>query len=120
MQGYYYALFVPQPQGGPTIRMSPSAAPLKDPVSAVIALPANDGSAADDTWTLSLAPAAGWVPAWRAPLLALVVVVSFMLGLLLLGLMVNRQQQIWLLKQLKVRMPCQNGVHGAGPQCFVD
>ncbi|KAI8468844.1 MAG: hypothetical protein J3K34DRAFT_515195 [Monoraphidium minutum] len=102
-QGYDYALYVPQPEGGPPLRIPAAGPPLASPVAAAVTVPG--GSERDPTpggrWRLELAPRGGWAPRWRAPLLALVLVVSAALGALLLGRLVNRQQQAWLLKELK-------------------
>jgi hypothetical protein len=91
------------------VRLSSSPSPLSAPVSAPVKVPGPGFMAAGNHWTLELAPAAGWAPAWRTPLLALVLVVSAALGLLLLGLLVNRQQQAWLLTELKA-----SGAEGRG------
>jgi hypothetical protein len=94
-QGYLYTLHVPQP-GGPGVVISNSDAPLPSPLSARVRLPGRE------EWLLQVAPACGWAPAWRGGLLAAGVIISVALGLLLLGLMVNNQQQAWLLRDLKV------------------
>ena len=54
-------------------------------------------------WQLYVSPAAGWVPSWLNPLLAMVIITCLALGLMLTGLLVNRQQQKWLLAELRVR-----------------
>ena len=53
-------------------------------------------------WTLVVQPAAGWVPSWRDPMLAMVVIASAAIGLLVAAVLVSRHQQAWLLKEMKV------------------
>ena len=53
-------------------------------------------------WTLVVQPAAGWVPSWRDPMLAMVVIASAAIGLLVAAVLVSRHQQAWLLKEMKL------------------
>jgi hypothetical protein len=54
-------------------------------------------------WSLLVAPQQGWVPHWRNPMLAAVVVVVAIIGLLIMATLVSRAQQLWLLKEMRVR-----------------
>ena len=49
---------------------------------------------------LEIAPAAGWVPAWRSPCIAVVVVGSVAISLLVLWLLVSKEQHNRLLKAM--------------------
>ncbi|KAG2431564.1 hypothetical protein HXX76_009578 [Chlamydomonas incerta] len=51
-------------------------------------------------WHLELAPADGWVPAWRGPCIAAVVVGSVAVSLLVLWLLVSKEQHNRLLKAM--------------------
>ncbi|KAI8475398.1 MAG: kinase-like domain-containing protein [Monoraphidium minutum] len=93
-QGYKYALTVPQPGGTPVV-IAKTTSPLDAPLSARVHAPTNE------TWLLQVEPVGGWVPVWRDALLAMVLAISAATGVLLLCLFVNRQQQIWLLSELK-------------------
>jgi hypothetical protein len=104
---------VPQPEGGPPVRMASSPGPLENPVRAAVVLPGNDGGGPDDRWTLEIVPIGGFAPTWRAPLLALVLSVSALLGGLLLVLLLNRQRQAWLLREIKARAAFGGGGTGA-------
>lgn len=68
---------------------------LRSPVGADIAAPHN-------RWRVEIAPRAGWVPAWHAPMLAVVVVVSSLIGLLVCAILVSRRRLIWVISELKV------------------
>lgn len=72
---------------------------MTSPVAASIHTPT------DEVWLLQVEPAGGWVPAYRDGLIALVVVLSGLIGLLVLVLMVKGQQQAWLVVELRVRRP---------------
>ena len=96
-QGYNFQLVAPQPGGG-VLTISESSQPPERPVAAAVRTLSSD-------WTLLVAPAAGWVPSWRDPLLAMVIVICVAIGLMLTGLLVNRRQQKWLLAELRVRLP---------------
>ncbi len=93
-QGYNYRLTAPQPGGG-TILIAETPDPPSAPVTAFV-------HTINNRWTLQIAPAAGWVPTWRRTMLAMVILVCFVLGLMLTGLLVNRRQQAWLVSELKV------------------
>ena len=69
---------------------------LTAPVTAEIAAPAKAH------WTLCVVPAGGWTPAWRDGLLALVAALSAVVGVLLLGLLINRERLAQLLQDLQV------------------
>lgn len=69
----------------------PPVAPVRATVHAVNA-----------KWTLLVAPTNGWVPSWRKPMLALVIVICIVMGVMLLRILVSRHQQAWLLAELKV------------------
>jgi hypothetical protein len=47
-------------------------------------------------WTLEVAPSKGWVPTWRPWVLAVVVIVSCLIGLLLAVILVSARLQTWL------------------------
>lgn len=47
-------------------------------------------------WILEVSPMAGWVPVWRAPIIAVVVLVSCLIGLLLGAILVSSRLQNWL------------------------
>jgi hypothetical protein len=49
-----------------------------------------------------VAPQQGWVPHWRNPMLAAVVIVVFIIGALVMATLVSRAQQLWLLKEMRV------------------
>lgn len=70
-----------------------------DPVVAEVEVPNNQ-------WTLLVAPVQGWVPSWRNPMLATVIIISVLMGGLVLATLVSRHLQLWLLKETKV---CQKG-----------
>jgi hypothetical protein len=53
-------------------------------------------------WSLLVAPQQGWVPHWRNPMLAAVVIVVFIIGALVMATLVSRAQQLWLLKEMRV------------------
>lgn len=93
-QGFIYALTVPQPGGTPIV-IAQTPEPLRDPISARIQSPTNE------EWLLQVEPQAGWVSGWRNALLAMVNAISLAMGALLLCLAVNRQQQAWLLSELR-------------------
>jgi len=99
-QGYNFAVYAPQPGGKTTLVSRTKALPVA-PVMSVIPLPSNLNP--DLSWRLLVAPAAGWVPAWRAPMLAVVVVVGCLFGLLAFAILVNRRRLIWAVDELKVR-----------------
>jgi hypothetical protein len=72
-------------------------------------------------WQLRLEPEDGWVPAWRAPLIAVVVVVSVLLSLLLAMVLVSRAQHKQLLHVLVPRnvlreLWAQEETWGKGPE----
>lgn len=85
----------PQPGGG-TLLIAQSPSPPASPVSATVRTVNSD-------WLLQVSPSDGWVPPWRKPLLAMVIVICALLGLMLTGLLVNRHQQAWLVRELRVR-----------------
>ncbi|KAG2429902.1 hypothetical protein HXX76_010682 [Chlamydomonas incerta] len=63
-------------------------------------------------WVLELAPVGGWVPAWRNPCIAAVVVGSFIVSMLVLWLLVSRAQHDRLLRAMlpdKVIQQLQDG-----------
>ncbi|KAI8476186.1 MAG: kinase-like domain-containing protein [Monoraphidium minutum] len=92
-RGYNYALLAPQP-GGSTLLIAQTPEPPTDPVEALV-------HTAGSAWTLRVAPAGGWVPPWRRPLLAMVIVTCAVIGLMLTALLVNRHQQAWLVAELR-------------------
>jgi hypothetical protein len=87
----------PQPNGTSfTFAQSPRAPPpAPDSVHAAIVI-------ANAEWQLLVKPAAGWVPAWRGPLVVLAVIGAALFGLLVGAVLVSRKQQQWLLKEMKV------------------
>lgn len=68
----------------------------------------------NNQWTLLLAPSQGWVPSWRNPMLATVIIASMLFGGLVLATLVSRHLQLWLLKETKVNIGPGLGV-GCGP-----
>lgn len=66
-----------------------------DPVVAIVEVPNNQ-------WTLLVAPSQGWVPSWRSPMLATVIIISVAMGILVMATLVSRHLQLWLLKETKV------------------
>ena len=72
-----------------------SVYPPIDPVSATVEVPNNQ-------WTLLVAPHQGWVPSWRSPMLATVIIISVLMGGLMMATLVSRHLQLWLLKETKV------------------
>ncbi|KAI8472513.1 MAG: kinase-like domain-containing protein [Monoraphidium minutum] len=92
-QGYDFELLAPQPDGSVfTVASAPltSRAPAEAPVSL-----------AGAGWSLRVAPARGWAPGWRDPMVATAVVVSGLIGLLVCAILVNRRQMMWLISELK-------------------
>ncbi|EFJ42183.1 hypothetical protein VOLCADRAFT_107375 [Volvox carteri f. nagariensis] len=69
----------------------PSA--LQDPVIVKVPLP-------NVEWTLYVSRTGGWVPSWKAPLIAMVVILSFVLSLLVFAVLVSRVQQRRLLRDV--------------------
>jgi hypothetical protein len=57
----------------------------------------------NNQWTLLVAPRQGWVPSWRNPMLATVIILSVLFGCLVMATLVSRHLQLWLLKETKVR-----------------
>jgi hypothetical protein len=68
---------------------------LRDPVTAYVEVPNNQ-------WTLLVAPGKGWLPSWRSPMLATVIIISVSFGGLVMATLVSRHLQLWLLKETKV------------------
>ncbi|KAG2431465.1 hypothetical protein HXX76_009480 [Chlamydomonas incerta] len=66
---------------------------LVDPVVTLVALP-------NVEWTLYVTRTDGWVPSWRAPLIAMVVIVSVVLSALVFVVVVSRVQQRRLLREV--------------------
>ncbi|GLC58980.1 hypothetical protein PLESTB_001429200 [Pleodorina starrii] len=66
---------------------------LRDPVIVKVPLP-------NVEWTLYVCRTGGWVPSWRAPLIAMVVVLSLVLSLLVFAVLVSRVQQRMLLRDV--------------------
>jgi hypothetical protein len=97
--GYNYVLYAPQPGGAETVVSQTPHLPVA-PVTSVIPLPA--GLNPDLAWRLLVAPAKGWVPGWRGPMLAVVVVGSCLVGLLAFAILVNRRRLIWAVDELQV------------------
>ncbi|KAI8463338.1 MAG: hypothetical protein J3K34DRAFT_149057 [Monoraphidium minutum] len=95
-QGYQYALYAPQPDGT-NFLFSQSASmppPPPDSVQAFISVP-------NSRWTLLVKPSRGWVPSWRAPMLATASIASVLIGLLVGAVLVSRRQQSWLLTEMQ-------------------
>lgn len=96
-QGYQYTMLAPQPDGS-TIFFShsgPAPLPPSQSVAATVHAPNSD-------WTLRIKPGHGWVPDWRAPMLAAVAVASALAGLLVCAVLVSRRQSMWLLAEMAV------------------
>ncbi|KAG2426117.1 hypothetical protein HYH02_014872 [Chlamydomonas schloesseri] len=66
---------------------------LADPVLTLVTLP-------NVEWTLYVTRTDGWVPSWRAPLIAMVVIVSVVLSILVFVVVVSRVQQRRLLREV--------------------
>jgi hypothetical protein len=79
---------------------------LYDPVTAIVEVPNNE-------WTLLAAPRQGWVPSWRSPMLATVIIISAIFGGLVMATLVSRHLQLWLLKETKVSAAA---AAGSGPR----
>jgi hypothetical protein len=94
-QGYDYEFFAPQPETSEPVVIAASPTKPVDPVRAEVEVPNNQ-------WTLLVAPSQGWVPSWRNPMLATVIIVSVLFGGLVLATLVSRHLQLWLLKETKV------------------
>lgn len=94
-QGYDYEFFAPQPETNEPIVIAASPTKPVDPVRAQVEVPNNQ-------WTLLVAPSQGWVPSWRNPMLATVIIASVLFGGLVLATLVSRHLQLWLLKETKV------------------
>ena len=84
-----------QPNGTMFI-VARSDTPPADPVSSVALVPNGE-------WYLLVSNGMGWVPSWRDPMLAVVVLISALIGLLVGAVQVSRQMQKWLIKEMKVR-----------------
>lgn len=100
--GYSYALYAPQPGGSTVLVASTPGDMPASPVTAYIPLPG--GLNPDLEWQLLVAPERGWVPAWRDPMVGVVVVVSLLIGLLVFAIKVNRRRLVWAVGELKVRV----------------
>lgn len=96
--GYDYELVGKAPFNG-SLALSSSRSRPQAPV--VVPVPTPAAYEADDSWELMLAPAAGWTPAWRAPMLAVVVVGAAALGALSGVLLRNRRRLLRVVKRLK-------------------
>jgi hypothetical protein len=77
----------------------PPAAPLVVPVPIPIAFEARNA------WKLLVAPARGWVPAWRDQMLAVVIIGAAAISALSGVLPRNRRRLIQMVQRLKVRRP---------------
>ena len=56
-----------------------------------------------NTWKLHVAPQKGWIPVWRDPMLATVIVVGLFIGALIFATLVSRCMQKWMLAEMQVR-----------------
>lgn len=88
-QGYRYDLHRIDPDTGEKLAIAHSTVLPQAPVTASVHLP-------QSTWVLGVSPEHGWVPVWRAPILAVVVVVSALMSLLLGAILVSSKLQAWL------------------------
>lgn len=104
LQGYEYEFFAPQPDFKEPIMIATSGHVLYDPVTAFVEVPNNQ-------WTLLVAPRQGWVPSWRSPMLATVIIISAIFGGLVMATLVSRHLQLWLLKETKAS----SGAAGSAP-----
>jgi len=59
-----------------------------------------------DTWTLYVIPEDEWIPSWRAPTIAGVVIGSVLVAILICSVLVNRMQHIMALQELKESNKC--------------
>lgn len=94
-QGYAYEFFAPQPETSDLLMIAASPSKPVDPVVAKVEVPNNE-------WTLLVSPMHGWIPSWRNPMLATVIIISVLFGGLVLATLVSRHLQLWLLKETKV------------------
>lgn len=103
--GYSYSLEAPLLNG--TLRpISASPESPVDPIEHTIALP----TAPKLFWRLKLAPVHGWAPAWRSPMLAVAVIVSFGIGALSAVIMLSRRRLVRLVSRLQVRCARRTGL----------
>jgi sensor domain CHASE-containing protein len=96
--GYNYEMKAQQPAGG-TLMIAKHGPSPTDPVTATVHIPNGD-------WTLYVQPQAGWVPGWRDPMLAAVVVVGCLLGVLLTCILAGQHMQRLLLRETQVSGCC--------------
>lgn len=96
--GYNYEMKAQQP-AGKTLMIAKYGPAPSDPVTATVYIPNGD-------WTLYVQPQAGWVPSWRDPMLAAVVVVGCLLGLLLTAILAGQHMQRLLLRETQVSGCC--------------
>ncbi|GIL69787.1 hypothetical protein Vretimale_10163 [Volvox reticuliferus] len=105
-RGYDYKLWQANTSfSNPYVLFANTTADLKDPVVQEIQIE-------NLVWYLEIAPEAGWVPRWRAPCLAAVVVGAALVSLLVLWLLVSKEQHNRLLRAMlprKVIQQLQNG-----------
>ncbi|KAG2446481.1 hypothetical protein HYH02_008472 [Chlamydomonas schloesseri] len=92
-QGYLYKLHqLPRTPNRAAIIAASDPQPT-DPVTATV-------EKFNLVWVLEVSPAAGWVPAWRDPCIAAVVVGSCLVSLLVLWLLVTREKHNMLLQAM--------------------
>lgn len=95
---YAYPHLPMQPDGSTTLVVQTPSAPV-DAVVTTVQLPTSDP---DTYWRLYVAPASGWVPWWRTPMIVVVTLLSLALGLLAFGIWVNRLRLVAALAELQV------------------
>ena len=103
--GYSYSLDAPL-VNKTLQRIAVSPASPVDPIERTIELP----TAPEFFWRLKLAPADGWVPAWRGPVLAVAIIVSFGIGALSAVIMLSRRRLVRLVSRLQVRCARRTGL----------
>ncbi|WIA39118.1 hypothetical protein OEZ86_005253 [Tetradesmus obliquus] len=88
-QGYRYRMYTRDKKTGALVKITQSQELPHDPIVTDVHVPGSN-------WTLEVAPARGWVPGWRPWVLAVVVIVSCLIGLLLAAILVSARLQTWL------------------------
>jgi hypothetical protein len=105
---YDYKLFAPFANGSDYLIARSPRVP-RDTVSAAVAVPVRDPAL---RWRLELAPADGWCPGWRWPMVAVVVLASALFGLLSSVVLASRRRLIRLVGRLQVRAGRGRGPRG--------
>eukprot|EP00775_Hariotina_reticulata_P009645 gene9645-9805_t len=91
--GYNFEFFAPQ-LDMPVILIASTPDKPVEPVEAQVNVPGN-------AWVLRVAPQQGWIPVWRDPMLATVIIVSLFIGALIFATLVSRCMQKTLLVEMQ-------------------